>query len=102
MKVLLMRFTLLLGCGNPQELPTYPIEQVRCEHPSSQYEAIVTVSVTIDESYTDIIFTISQGDLEWQALMWELDEANTTWDTSMHLYELDCSAPYEYEFSYIQ
>ena len=93
----------IISCApaNPEPL-TYPIEYLTCEHPTTPYEAVVIASVAVDETFTDIVFTISQEDLEWQTELWEPDETNTTWDTRMRLYELDCSANYEYEFSYIR
>ena len=95
--------SILISCAPVSpESPTYPIEYLTCEHPTTPYEAVVIASVAVDEVWADIVFTISQGDLEWQTELWEPDETNATWGTRMRLYELDCSANYEHEFSYIR
>ena len=97
--------TTLTGCPVAMEhdkAQDYPLESVTCDHPDSQFEAVVNVSVDDNQQWDEVRFYLTQGERQWETSLWEPDEQTSSWDTRMQLYELDCEEDYTYEFFYIE
>ena len=96
----MMPVFLLLACANQGDTAemAMPIEVVSCTHPDSRFEAAVHVEVEDSVTWSDVHFSISQGESEWETKLQTEDQL--LWWTRMQLYELDCLSEFDFGVEY--
>ena len=96
-----MLLILLINCSKYNDSGVFqemPIEEVKCSHPNSPYEATLDVKIEDERKWENINMEISQGDYNWKTDLQTTDQY--VWWTKMQLYELNCYNPFETEIYY--
>ena len=101
----LLIFPLIIGCPVAYELDknveAFPLEEVSCTHPDSQYEAVVEIRVEDKTEWVNLEFYIYQESNEWDTNLYNTEENPRIYETRMQLYELNCLEEYDYNIDYI-
>ena len=102
MKKFILMIPFIAGCPVAHTIASkeLPMEEVKCTHPDSQFEAAVEVTVKDSVRWHNLEFHIYQEQNEWNSKLFNTKEAPLTWHTRMQLYELDCTDDYSYDVDY--